>query len=161
MFLGLGKGFSNLYGIYATSNRIVGVKPSAAPFILIPGATIGVLLLFSVLVSITKIALLYLAAIVLIIVLAMLIWSRMGKKNPTSIPELDVRKSFEILRKNISRIELKNAGLGSGHLRIVAVDGNSQNLRISNKIGNGYDDLKNLLQEFCSTPPRIELLEGV
>ncbi len=161
MFLGLGKGFSNLYGIYATSNRIIGVKPNAAPFVLIPAATVGVLLLFSVLVSITNIALLYVPALVVVIVLVVLIWRKMGKKTPTTVAELDVRKSFEILRNNISRIELKKAGLGSGHLRIVAVDGNGQNLRISSKIGNGYDNLKNLLQEFCSIHPRIELLEGV
>jgi hypothetical protein len=161
MFLGLGKGFSNLYGLYATSNRIIGVKPNAAPFVLIPIVTVGVLLLFSEIVSITKIGLLYVPGLVVIIVLVMLIWRRMGKKNPTSIPELEARKSFEILRKNISRIEMKKTGLGSGHLRIVAVDGNGQNLRIGSKMGNGFDSLRNLLQEFCSTPPRIELLEGI
>lgn len=160
MFLGLGRGYSNVYGIYTTSNRIVGVKASAGPYVLIAGSTLGVLVLFAVLVSITHVTLLYLPALALIIVLGLRIQSRSKKNDPTSIPELDDRKDFEIFRNNISKIELKNAGLGNGHLRILAVNGNRENFRIGGRIGRGYDGLKSLLQEFCSNPPQIEFSEG-
>lgn len=152
--------YSNLYGIYATSNRIVGVKPNALPYILIPVAALGILLPFAELVSLTHFPLLFLGALVLIVVVTRWILKRWGKKEPTSVTDLDVRKHFEILRQDISRIELKKAGLLSGHLRIQPVAGEAVNFPIGSKFG-AYDQLKGLLVEFCSIPPQIEFLEGV
>jgi hypothetical protein len=160
MFTGLGKGYSNIYGIYTTSRRIVGVKASAGPYVLIVASTLGILVLFSALATITQIPLLFVPALVLIIVLGVWIQRRSGKKNPTTIVDLDARKDFEMFRENISRIELKKAGMRGGHLKIEAVDGSSQNLRIGAKIGGGYESLKGLLQEFCSISPQVAFMEG-
>jgi hypothetical protein len=160
MFYGLGKGYSNIYGVYTTSRRVVGVKPSAGPYVLIVVSTLGILVVFSALATITRIPLLFVPALVLIVVFGVWIQRRSGKKNPTTVPDLDARKDFEMFRENISRIELKKPGMRGGHLKIEAVDGNSQNLRIGAKIGGGFESLKALLQEFCSISPQVAFTEG-
>src|SRR5712692_5395582 len=162
MFYGLRKAgtYTNIYGIYATSNRIVGVKPNALPYVLIPVSTLGILLPFAELVSLTHFPLLFLGALVLIVVVTRSILKRWGRKEPRSVADLDVRKHFEILRRDISRIEMKKAGLGSGHLRIVPVAGDAVIFPTGSKFGT-YDQLKGLIVEFCSVPPQIEFSEGV
>lgn len=156
--------YSRIYGIFATSDRIVGVRPRPLPWLLSPIlvlVTIAVVaFLFQGLVQLTHIASLRVGILPVIVGLFWYEWKSgwlyPGPKNITSVADLDARKSFEIPRREISRIEMEKTGtLTSGHFRIITTTGKDENFSIGPKFQD-YNGLRNLVREFCSIPPQIQ-----
>ena len=143
------------YGIYFTSQRIVGVKTSRwfiVVLIVAALAGIGGAVGIAVLVG-TSPALGYFIGFP--IIAAIIAWGqrRLRFQDPISVEELDRRKDFEIRRDNISAIDLKKPGVVKrGRMIVTPKTGKGLTLMITQEPGV-FDRLKGLVTGFCFVPP--------
>ena len=177
LYLGKGRLWSKRgYGVYATTDRIIGVK--LGPTYLILSQTllaIGLAIVLAVRFVFLPISsqsllfpLFYALPLLLIILSAVLIPSvaeeRLERKNPKTIKELEGRKYFEFKREEISEIEVKRPRvLSAGHLLVKLRTGEAVKVRIfgGSLRRNEYRLLKmtRLMQSFCGKEPLIRTLD--
>ena len=114
-------GYKRGFGIYATDKRIIVVKSSKSFYAVIAPALVGSVLVGGVIGAIVA--------------------NKLGYKldrdeNVKAIKELDENKDFEIIKEQISTIEIKNPrmrfGMGhSGHLTIKSKSGETLDINIT------------------------------
>src|SRR2546425_1746317 len=164
MSVGLKKkgNFAGGYGVYFTSQRIVGVKASRW-FVVILAlaalAAIGGVSAIGILVG-TSPALAYFIALPIILILIAWGQRRLRFQDPLTLEELERRKDFEIRRENISEIELKKPGVvRRGHLIITAKVGKGFTVMLTQQAGV-FERLKGLVSGFSYVPP-LAAVKGV
>jgi hypothetical protein len=146
--------FAGGYGIYFTSQRIIGVKTSrwfVLMLVLAALAGIGGVSALGIIVGISPA---YAPLIGIPIIGALIVWGqrRLRFQDPMTIEELERRKDFEIRRDNISGIDLKKPGLvRRGHLIVTTKSGEAKTLMITQEAGV-FDRLRGLVSGFCNVP---------
>jgi len=154
--------FASGYGIYFTSQRIIGVRTSKwFVLILIIAALGGIGGGVAVGLAIGSApGLAYLIAFPIITVVIGLGQRRLRFDNVITLEELDKRKDFDIRRDNISEIELKRPGaVRRGHLTIVPKSGKAVGFLITQEPGV-FDRLQGLVAGFSFVPPPTWHKEG-
>lgn len=146
--------FAGGYGIYFTSQRIIGVKASrwfALILFVAALASIGGVSALGIVVGISPA---YAALIGIPLIGALIAYGHRALRfqDPMTIEELNGRKDFEILRGNISEIDLKKPGIvRRGHLAVASKAGETTTVMITQEAGV-FDRLKGLLTGFCNIP---------
>lgn len=116
----LRKGIFRGYGVYATSQRIIGVKKRAG---VIAGAFLGGLVGHYVTKALSK------------------------DESAKQIQELDTKKDFEIYKDQISQIEIKKPGtLSMGHIKIISKKKEETKIAMAGK--KEFENVKGLLKVF-------------
>jgi hypothetical protein len=147
--------FAGGYGVYFTSQRIIGIKASkwfVVILVLAALAGIGGASAIGILVG-TSPAYAYFIALPIIIVL--IAWGQRGLRfqDPMTIEELEHRKDFEIRREDISEIDLKNPGVvRRGHLTVTGKAGKGLTVMITQEAGV-FERLRGLVAGFSFVPP--------
>jgi hypothetical protein len=155
--------FASGYGIYFTSQRIIGVKTSRwFVLILIIAALGGIGGGVAISLAIGPIsALAYLIAFPIITVVIGWGQRRLRFDDTMTLEELDKRKDFDIRRDNISEIELKRPGaVRRGHLTILPKSGKTVGFLITQEPGL-FDRLQGLVSGFSFVPPPTWHKEGL
>src|SRR6266699_1179465 len=115
--------FAGGYGVYFTSQRIIGVKTSRWFVVILVVAALAGIAGASAVAIIVGTSAVYSYFIAVPIILALIAWgqNRLRFQDPMTLEELDRRKDFEIRRENISGVDLKKPGIvRRGHLIITS-----------------------------------------
>ncbi len=118
------RGFVAGYGIYATNTRILGVKSRKAFAKILVGQALGG-------------------------VIGAFVGMKLSKdQSAKMVQELERRKDFEVIRENVSRLELKKpTHWRRGHLTVVPRSGDSVKIQISHK--KDFEEIYDLMDLFC------------
>src|SRR5438309_2736263 len=147
--------FAGGYGVYFTSQRIIGIKASrwfVVILVLAALAGIGGASAIGILVG-TSPAYAYFIALPIIMVLTAWGQRRLRFQDPMTIEELEPRKDFEIRREDISEIDLKNPGVvRRGHLTVTGKAGKGLTVMITQEAGV-FERLRGLVSGFSFVPP--------
>jgi len=147
--------FGGGYGVYFTSQRIMGVRTSrwfVVILVLAALAAIGGVSAIGILVGVSPA---YAYFIALPIILVIIAWGqrRLRFGDPVSIDELERKRDFEIRREDISQIDLKTPGtIRRGHLIVRPKAGRSLTVMITQEAGV-FERLRGLVSGFCFVPP--------
>jgi hypothetical protein len=154
--------FASGYGIYFTSQRIIGVKTSKWFVLILIIAALGGIgggVAVGLTIGPTP-ALAYLIAFPIITVVIGWGQRRLRFDDAMTLEELDKRKDFDIRRDNISEIELKRPGaVRRGHLTIVPKSGKAVGFLITQE-PSVFDRLQGLVAGFSYVPPPTWHKEG-
>jgi hypothetical protein len=149
--------FASGYGIYFTSQRIIGVKTSKWFVLILIIAALGGIgggVAVGLAIGPTP-ALAYLIAFPIITVVIGLGQRRLRFDDAMTLEELDKRKDFDIRRDNISEMELKRPGMvRRGHLTILPKSGKTVGFLITQEPGL-FDRMQGLVAGFSFVPPSI------
>jgi len=143
------------YGVYFTSQRVIGIKTKrwfVVILILAALAAVGGASAIGLLIGASPA---YASFIGLAVILVVIAWGqkRLRFEDPLSIEELERRKDFEIRREDLSEIDLRGPGLvRRGHLTITPKAGKDITLMITQEAGV-FERLRGLVSGFCFVPP--------
>jgi|SRR6267378_4576828 len=147
--------FAGGYGVYFTSQRIIGVRTSRwFVVILVLAALAGIAgaAAFGLIVGTSTAYVSFFIAIPIIVTLIAWGQRRLRFQDPMTIEELDRRKEFEIRRENISGIDLKKPGvIRRGHLIVTSKTGKGLTIMVNQEPGT-FERLKGLVSGFCFVP---------
>jgi hypothetical protein len=153
--------FAGGYGVYFTSQRIIGVKTGrwfVVILVLAALAGIGGASAIGILVGTSPAYAYYIA---LPIILVLIAWGqrRLHFQDPLTLEELEQRKDFEIRREDLSGIDLKKPGaVRRGHLVLTTKTGKSVTIMITQEAGI-FERMKGLVSGFCFVPPATWIKE--
>ncbi len=153
--------FAGGYGVYFTSQRIIGVKTSRWFVVILVVAALAGIAGASAVAIIVGTSAVYSYFIAVPIILALIAWgqNRLRFQDPMTLEELDRRKDFEIRRENISGVDLKKPGIvRRGHLIITSKRGKDLTVMINQEPGV-FERLKGLVSGFAFVPSETWIKE--
>jgi len=153
--------FAGGYGVYFTSQRIIGVKTSRWFVVILVVAALAGMAGASAVAFIVGASAAYSYFIAVPIILALIAWgqNRLRFQDPMTLEELDRRKDFEIRRENISGVDLKKPGIvRRGHLIITSKRGKDLTVMINQEPGV-FERLKGLVSGFAFVPSETWIKE--
>jgi hypothetical protein len=146
--------FAGGYGVYFTSQRIIGVESSRwfiAVLVVAALAGIGGAAAITLLVGASGAVTYYIAVPIIVAIIA---WGqgRLHFQDPLGLEELDRRKDVEIRRDEISGIDLRKPGLvRRGHLTVASKQGKNLEILITQEPGV-FERLRGLVAGFSFVP---------
>ena len=146
------------YGVYATDQRLIGIRNRKYSLRWLGGITLGGLVagvIEFVVFGGLPVGILAGACIGLIIGIAAERAST--RPAPQTIEELELRKDFQVYRFEISLIEMKKPGLRFGHLNIVLKSG--ENIKIQIGYRNVFQAVRSLVLTFANFEPIVDFHE--
>ena len=147
--------FAGGYGVYFTSQRIIGVKTSRWFVVILVVAAlagIGGAAVIGILLGTVPVYAYFIGFPIIIVIIA---WGekRLRFQNPLTLEELERRKDVEIRRESISEIDLKKPGVvRRGHLIVTPNAGKGLTVMITQEAGV-FERFRGLVSGFCFVPP--------